>query len=809
MANYIVDIDSDKTLIDILTKYAISVEGKLVNDASDTYGTKIILDLKDDDKKKSEVSVTEIDVPITNWDRIKRRYSAKELQENEPRYPTGNVLVKQGTQLIIRNYLIDRDALVKIDAQLKREINKLSLFQPFISKSLERLLRDPKYIRQTRSKDGLSNAKIENNDLTVYVWCRAASTWLNISPFVQQIQTQVTSQLGSFSLTVSDLVGEIKRSPNVAQDIEGQLSQLKDTSISSILSYNKEGETWRSNFMFNTLLQENDLVYIKFEKLEADTDASTQLPESTFNPANKIWDMIGLIDSVSSSSTPSSYTTSVSGRDLMKILIEDGSFFFPEQFAQNIFTDPNSVLTKRNLLELEVQSIAGASYTFKTIETILKFIFNKFSNIGLVPNPVFNIYGDKIIKNKFQLKSSELKRQGDGGSIVEQLNKSLLREERQGVWRICDFIFDPSASQRVLADNSITQENGSILNSIKKFCQEPFVEFYGDTYGSKYDFIIRKQPFDRLGYTGLVYGNYKTNTKEDGVNTTKEDLSRFGEFKSLLKKSGVNDPLDPFGKINSDLKSKIADDIRDRSISFRQSHLSDMVIDIEDEDVLTEQFVYHDEAYSWYRLIPRGLGIPDEQSRFILAPIIPFDEYAEVWGNKMMTMEYNYSPSEYMEDVNSDDRAEYLESQVFYDLQFLIQSSQYLPFARKGVITLTGNRTIKRGTFIYYKPTREVFYVDSVSHIRTMNAGPGGNLRTTTINVSRGLREPFIKGIDINIPGVGLKKVSYFNIINTEVDNKASIANTKFLKNWRVDKDIFSFFLQRRQWADTQGDFEA
>ncbi len=48
----------------------------------------------------------------------------------------------------------------------------------------------------------------------------------------------------------------------------------------------------------------------------------------------------------------------------------------------------------------------------------------------------------------------------------------------------------------------------------------------------------------------------------------------------------------------------------------------------------------------------------------------------------------------------------------------------------------------------------------------------------------------------------GKKLVSYFNIVNTEIgNNKASIENTDFLKNWRVNKDVFNFFIQGRQWT--------
>lgn len=730
---------------------------------------------------------------VTNWDRIKRNYiSIEQEQENQSLYDSQNyqdILIKKGTRLEFAVSYLKRNLP-------KKDTNQIVIptsYKAFLSDQLAQLLRDPKYVKETQTFFGREQVITDNNDVTVYVWCRALTNpndnsqqgaWLNISPFVSILQTQVTSQLGSFSINLPFVTCRYDQILGwVAEDVIGFNSgSLRDDVVtnSSLLKYDPklEGNYLRNRFLFSTIIQESDLIYIRFEKLSIDQELETRLRQvnqevSGIDIPNRVYDMIALIDRVSESTIPNNVGINIVGRDLMKILIEDGSYFFPEQFAQNIFTNEDSLLTKRNRAELQAQALSAASYTFKSIETILKFIFNKFSNIGWVPNSVFSGYGDKALINKYELKSSILTT-SRALEIIDELNQLFAKEDRQGIWRICDFIFDPQAAVRVLADNNISQDNGSIINSIHKICQQPLIEFFGDTYGDKYTFTIRKPPIDKRGYTGLVYDDIVTeHTTDSNTKVGKDDKVKKKQKKKAQQRLQKSDN--------------------------RPSSLSNLVIDIDESEILSEQLDYHNEAYSWYRIIPRGLGIIDEASAFLLAPVVPFDEYAKVWGNKTFSLEYNYAPTEYLQDSGFKAEAKYAESQAFYDLQFIIQGHQYLPFARTGTITLTGNRTIKRGLFVYKKSTKEVFYVDSVSHSRIFDTNQ--NVRTTTLRVSRGLREPFIRGKKIRFL-TGEKLVSYFSIINTDIQNDASINNKEFLKNWKEDPDIFNFFLQRRQWID-------
>lgn len=717
-------------------------------------------------------------INTTNRDRIFNSYNTSEYEEALNKTP-GQLILKVGVEVGLPNNAVLRDAIISIPEA--RQAFQLTDFKPFIASELNRLLRDPKYNSQLVSSSGEGIGRVDINDITVYIWIRAISdvnskstgTWYNISPFIEALQTNVSKEVGSFSFSLNGLSADFDNQFGWLMDnLTGyQLDAITQETLSSfVTSKYKRSQTdnflSRENHFFNTVLQENDLVVIRFEKLELEKQKVVlDRGFSEMDVPGNVYDMIGLIDRVGINETPNSTSISVQGRDLMKVWIEDGSYFFPEAFAQNIFIQENSELKFRNELDKAGAALISNSYSFKSIQTILKFLFNKFCGIGFVPNEALRSYGDAAIKKRYNLQQSSLKKEGT--EILEEINKVFLNRDRNGVWRICDLVFDPAAGERILADNTISTDNGSIINSIRKLCQEPFVEFWGDTYGDRYNFIIRKPPFDEKGYRGMVYDNV---VSEDMFNVEFSQNNRYSQ-------------------------SKIDQDQTLRANNGRPSTLSDLVIDIDETEVISDSFTYSDQVYSWYRVIPRGLGMRTDQQSLLLVPIAVIEEYAEIWGNKQYTIEYNYTPIEYIDDAKREQSQDYSEAQAFLDLQFVVQSHVYLPFTRQGNIKIIGNRTIKRGLFIYYKPTDEVFHVDDVTNIKTIND------RFTVLRVSRGMREKYIKGIDVKFPS-GVKRVSYFNIVPTLVKNDASINNKEFLKNWKADKDILNFFLQRRQWVD-------
>ena len=101
--------------------------------------------------------------------------------------------------------------------------------------------------------------------------------------------------------------------------------------------------------------------------------------------------------------------------------------------------------------------------------------------------------------------------------------KAISNNERlaPGIWQIVKLLMDSSVSNRQIIDSSISMMTGSLKTWFDKVCQEPFVEFSGDTYGDEYFFFVRKPPFDLENINrGLKYKVEITNDEIVSVNLT-------------------------------------------------------------------------------------------------------------------------------------------------------------------------------------------------------------------------------------------------------------------------------------------------
>lgn len=224
--------------------------------------------------------------------------------------------------------------------------------------------------------------------------------------------------------------------------------------------------------------------------------------------------------------------------------------------------------------------------------------------------------------------------------------------------------------------------------------------------------------------------------------------------------------------------------------------LIELAIDIDDSDVISDSFSFDtSQAYSWYRLQPQWLAssFGDAVVPYYIKAV-HFQEYAEVWGEKPLEMVSNYYP--YLTQGNNKEKqsANLAVSQSLQDLKYLVDIHSYLPFTRKGTITIKGNRTIKRGTIVRYKPTGEVFYVDNVSN--TFQISGRGIDRVTILGVSRGMIEEY--------------KEMYFKIIETPVSDvlKKEQEGDSYIdwireiyKDWEVNTRVFDFFMRRQQFV--------
>lgn len=580
-------------------------------------------------------------------------------------------------------------------------------------------------------------------DVTVWIWCRSLSSkndkdgelqgsFFDLTPYVQKVTTNMSKNGGNFQITlpplVADLDADLKwslRERNVQKyngANENQVTQYVAESSLYELDDTNNNETLRRNqFLFNNIIKSNDLIFIRFETLKLEAEERHKDKNSDFidksNIPNRIYDMIGLVDAsgITVNTTTNDVSINISGRDLSKLFIDDGTYFFALENSQGMVKVAGSTTLKNSLLsrimEEKGMQFIGL-YNFTSIEFILKYIIQQLANIKIVPNELFSAYQERRNKRFNEITYNKLT-----GSSLEH-TPQFQEDVANGIWQIVKLVVDKSVSQRRLADTSFSTAQGSLLNFIHSAIQEPLTEFYMDTYGDQYHLIVRKPPYDQKSLISLIEG--RINTEE-------------GEFTD-----------------------------------------SPAIIDIEPDDVLNEMLMMDDtQVYSWYHLFPKGAMINSsvDYSTSIM-PAIFFDEYAQVFGSKPLQQSHAYVP--YVPMSFDSQFGNLLYEQGFSDLKYVIESNQYLPFTRKGTITINRDRRIKIGNVIRYKPTGEIFFVNSVKHDFQINDGAIDAI--TTINVSRGMIEQFIYGVHL-IPeedDISDKRifVSYFNLIDTRLNIK-------------------------------------
>jgi hypothetical protein len=781
MANFIIVSHNDPNITTI--GGYISRQQVPILSITDTFTVEDFLNFQDGN---NESNINKI---LIQWgaDPSASNTTSRRRTQNQQRYDNGDfteVELRVGTQLAIPVSSISREVLFRSDTNVINTTESRS----YIANQLDQLLRDPNYTTVLKNTSGRNLVLTHNVRPTAYLWSKALSSpngqdntggWFDLSPFIQGMNTSVSKEGGSFNISLPGVQAVFNPitgwgiDPRSTENYKGNLGDNNILVKSSIHTGNGID---RNNFFFNTIIAENDLIYIRFERIVADEsiDNGEEGQEISSNSIpGKTYDMIGLVDTstISYSAESNDISINVAGRDLMKVFIEDGSYFFPSQFSANgIFA--NSVLLRDRVFfgNLPLQSLRGN----RSILFTLQFIINKLSNAGWVNDSAFSGYSIDTLSKRFEITQDVKSRLIDNDDpdlidvdieVIEKATQNAL----PGVWSIIKLMVDPSVTDRRIVDSSISVEQGSIINSINKICQDPFVEFYGDTYKDQYVFTARKPPFDREAYTSLVYGS------NESISSGSHDINEVEEFRA-------NTSLNILPGITIE--------------SGSETPISPTLIDIKEGEVISDSLNFSTEAYSWYFLRPQGLLFgTTAKTTLEYLPAIALDEYAEIFGARSYDKTTTYISLQPHRDNNEDAREINVTAQAIQDLKYMIDSSAYLPFTRQGTIVLNGKRTIKRGIFVRYFPTNEIFYVDNVVNDFQINSG--GVDRTTTLTVSRGMVESLIRPRDID----GIVGVSYFNIVDTTVPEQYTAADTRdFLRNWRVNPDIFNFFLRRRQF---------
>lgn len=248
------------------------------------------------------------------------------------------------------------------------------------------------------------------------------SNFIDITPFIIQLNTNVMSTGGNFSLTLPNIPFykesllakfSINRANNEAMD----KNQMSDFFIDNDKEVNVKSEFSSFNY-FEWLIQHNDLLFISFEDIE-------ELKSD--NIFGNYFDMIALVDevTVNRNSQNSEVTVTVTGRDLMKLITDDASIFFPAGVAASdgrIFDNTETTMrggdqkslvrykgtknqdgSPRQLTHM-INVFAEEPNNF-SIDFVLKTVISHLANLQIVPDDLFFSWGDeRTTFNDFEIK---------------------------------------------------------------------------------------------------------------------------------------------------------------------------------------------------------------------------------------------------------------------------------------------------------------------------------------------------------------------------------------------------------------------
>lgn len=576
------------------------------------------------------------------------------------------------------------------------------------------------------------DAQIINENCRIWIWIRSLDKIANISPFISNLNTSKSSGSGSFNIILDPIL-----------DLDSIIFSGSNT-LNLFNLTNPDGTQVMD--LFSKKIQQNDVIFIRFEKLnlenELDLDLDSlkdqfeinksSLSGSSEDPFTRNWDMIGLIDSVRSSysSQSSDRFINLTGRDLTKLIIEDASYFIPIKFKEQgdkqwIYGgDKSDSWVKRNGFSGNYDYIFS-SY-IKDIKGTIGFVINHLSNLGIVPNELFSSYGNKISKRKIVSGTEEM--------VDKNVN---------GIWQIIKIYIDPAVDDRRINDNSFLNPDGTLFEFFNKVCQQPFVEFWGDTNGDTFDFVARQPPLTKKAI---------------------QDVVQRGENAGYI----VIENKDLF---SYDL------DFDDRFYASYKLEAGNAVFGVDSDSLLS------------------------------YLPVIYFNKIAETFGNRRMVVSDSYISMKSLTGKNSDLNLNLFIQNLLPDFMFIIDSNHYLPFTRKGTINISGDRRIKVGTFIKLNSTNELFYVTAVSHSLSINKSKVDRTTTLTVErgmvfkyILGTTEQGIVESVNyFDIVDLGL----IYDTITTNnnlLSGGTQQTNTTIKTKFALNENLFNFFLNRKQF---------
>lgn len=341
------------------------------------------------------------------------------------------------------------------------------------------------------------------SSLDVRIFSRVKKEFINITKYISNISISTTETGGNFSIIINYLNGD--------SIVDKETNKIYIDNNVSIKNSKKIA-------YMQSIFRENDLVYIKFEKLKIEEGKDEKI-------GNFMWDMIGLIDSTNIHNEPFSTNVTILGRDLIKLFIEDSNIFIPYQFAKSApnFGGYTSKMVERLFVDGNYYSMIA-----KVNQSIL-------SAIGFVLSQMSKI---KILNSECLEKLKQEYNQGEENQIntlskdyiFNKKNNELKLEgtEVNGIFGLIKFAVDEKIQHYKIVDSSIFSSQSSLLVYFEKIVQNPLAEMIYDTFGANYFVFARRPIFDKESiqrYVGSSKENLNKNIIIDSVLILSEDLT--------------------------------------------------------------------------------------------------------------------------------------------------------------------------------------------------------------------------------------------------------------------------------------------
>lgn len=403
----------------------IKTVGEYVNDSNSPafqYSNDIrrFLDVKNKEGVTNEQSIN-ARYPLN---RDSRQYEGKDLADRPLMF---------GTKLAVEMEKVERAALLTEGIEVFS--NDITAFK---ADALAKLESDKRYVplrmKPVEGQELNGTASVCHPAVSVWLWSKALSEprdmehrgqIFNLTPYVTKLTTTVTKNTGgNFQLSLAPIVGTLENSKWVLKkqtisyyqaddSLQGNQFYASDNLYNLVTDEtdshkNKLPDSLRRNsFLFNSIIGPNDLIFIRFDVLAS--EKARQKDDAFRNDIGfeelpgQIYDMIGLVDKTTMrvSAENTDVGIDIQGRDLSKLFLEDGCYFFPAEFTKGKMSFAGAAANGNpimNRVASENALLYLGLYYNNTIENIFKFVIQQLSNVKIVPDKMFESYGDR--KNK-------------------------------------------------------------------------------------------------------------------------------------------------------------------------------------------------------------------------------------------------------------------------------------------------------------------------------------------------------------------------------------------------------------------------